>query len=338
MKLQIRNYLLLIYFVGVLMNMNAQNKINYSDSIVLLDVKLQKRIQKNVLRIDDTTNIYVGDGNQQDLYYQSLIPSNPVKGVIVLFPGTWETTEHTWNSMAEFTKIAFKNDLAVIVLSINQRLTLTDEIFSVINTMCEHAISKYHLPQNNFVFGGFSMGGLFSLRYTEMAIADSTKAKIKPKAVFSCDGPIDLKHVYLNFQRKKDKNPGMNEPKYGIAELELYCHGTPTTNQSLYDYYSCYSNDLIDGGNAQFLINIPVRIYADVDPIWWMQNRHVDMYDLNALDQTAMIQLLNDKGNLKAEFINSYQQGFRIEGNRHPHSWSIVEPKSCIDWILKNLN
>lgn len=136
MKLQLRDLFLLICFFGVLINMNAQNKVNYSDSIVLLDVKLKKKIQKNSVRIDDTTNIYVGDGSHKDLFYQSLIPSNPSKGVIVLLPGTWETTEHVWNSLAEFTKIAFKNDLAVIVLSINQRLTLTDEIFSVINTMC----------------------------------------------------------------------------------------------------------------------------------------------------------------------------------------------------------
>ncbi|MBL0339898.1 MAG: hypothetical protein IPP71_02680 [Bacteroidetes bacterium] len=58
------------------------------------------------------------------------------------------------------------------------------------------------------------------------------------------------------------------------------------------------------------------------------------MYYMNGLDQTAMIQLLNDMGNKKAEFINSYQKGYRIEGNRHPHSWSIVEPVECMNWIL----
>jgi hypothetical protein len=62
------------------------------------------------------------------------------------------------------------------------------------------------------------------------------------------------------------------------------------------------------------------------------------MYDMNALDQSAMILLLNDMGNKKAEFINAYGKGYRIEGNRHPHSWSIVEPIGTINWILKCLN
>ena len=59
------------------------------------------------------------------------------------------------------------------------------------------------------------------------------------------------------------------------------------------------------------------------------------MYFLNALDQTAMIQLLNDLGNNRAEFINAFQKGYRLEGNRHPHSWSIVDPVECIRWIKK---
>ncbi len=129
----------------------------------------------------------------------------------------------------------------------------------------------------------------------------------------------------------------MNEPKYGIAELEAYCDGSPSTNPYWYEYYSPFTFKKNDGGNARFLLNIPVRIYADVDPVWWMQNRHVDMYDLNALDQTALIQLLNDLGNTKAEFINAYQKGIRIEGNRHPHSWSIVEPQTTVNWILECL-
>jgi len=34
------------------------------------------------------------------------------------------------------------------------------------------------------------------------------------------------------------------------------------------------------------------------------------MYYMNGLNQTAMIQLLNDSGNKKAEFINAYQKGY----------------------------
>ena len=179
------------------------------------------------------------------------------------------------------------------------------------------------------------MGGLFSLRYAEMANESPGMTAIKPVAVFSCDGPCDLDHLYQNFQRKLTKFPGAFEPTYGIKELEKYCGGNPSNKQKQYIYYSSYSHSQPDGGNAKFLKDTPIRIYNDVDPNWWMNNRGVDMYDMNAIDQTAMVLLLRDMGNKNAEFINAYGKGYRIEGNRHPHSWSIVNPKDTIDWLLK---
>jgi hypothetical protein len=43
-------------------------------------------------------------------------------------------------------------------------------------------------------------------------------------------------------------------------------------------------------------------------------------------------------GNKQAEFINPFGKGYRIEGNRHPHSWSIVDPAETIKWVLKYIN
>lgn len=304
---------------------------------LFLKKELLLNLSKHIISETDSTDAYVGDNNQKQLYYNILLPPSTIQGVIVLMPGTWETTEHLLSSMSSFCELAYKNNLAVLVLSINQRLTLTDLSIQLMNNMFADAIKKYNLPKEKFVLGGWSMGGIFSIRYTELANQDSSRTTIKPIAVFSCDGPCDLINIYNNFKRKFNKYPGQIEPAYGIREMEKHCGGTPTTAASKYMYFSPYSHGVEGGGNAKYLINTPVRIYGDVDPLWWMQNRHVDMYDLNALDQTAMIQLLNDLGNRKAEFINAYQKGVRIEGNRHPHSWSIVEPADCIKWILKSL-
>ncbi|MBL7900644.1 MAG: hypothetical protein JNK73_01505 [Bacteroidia bacterium] len=309
---------------------------NFRDGEPLfLSPGLLKKLSRTVISDNDSTNIYVGDNNRKELYYDALIPDGEIRGTIILLPGTWSSTEYNLSSTSSICELAIKNHLAVLVFSINQRLTLIDPVLDLMNAMISSAIKKYKLPENKFVLGGWSMGGIFSLRYAEFANQDSTKTVIVPRAVFNCDGPCDLANIYNNFKRKLSKNPGQNEPAYGTKELEKYCKGTPDSPGNLYNYYSPYSHHLNDGGNAKYLIHTPIRIYADVDPVWWMKNRDVDAYDLNALDQTAMIQKLNDMGNKKAEFINNYQKGYRIEGNRHPHSWSIVEPIDFINWVLK---
>lgn len=303
---------------------------------LFLEENLISKVSKNIVSTNDPDQVYVGDNNESALYYHAIIPDK-INGTVVLMPGTWETTEHAISSMQNFCELAYKNHLAVLVLSINQRLTLTDTILTLMNSMFSDAIKKYNLPKQSFVLGGWSMGGLFSLRYTALANQFPAKTVIKPVAVFSCDGPCDLISIYNNFQRKLNKNPSQNEPAYGINEMRKYCGGSPDEALNKYIYYSVYNN-VDSGGNAKYLLQTPVRIYADVDPVWWMQNRRVDMYDLNALDQTAMIQKLRDLGNQQAEFINAYQKGVRLEGNRHPHSWSIIEPNEAIAWILNVLN
>lgn len=294
-----------------------------------------KHLHKNIISESDTNEMYVGDNNLKQLYYHALVPENKAQGAMILLPGTWETTEHLISSTQKIHELAFKNNLIVLSLSINQRLTLTDEIVMLMNAMIGDAVHRYKIPTNKMVIGGWSMGGLFSLRYTELSRQDSSKTVVKPVAVFSCDGPSDLENIHNMFLMKLEKFPDNSEASYGIKDLEKYCGGTPNQVNAKYKYYSCYTHSEKEGGNAKYLLTVPTRIYNDLDANWWMQNRGLDMYYMNGLDQTAMIQKLNDMGNEKAEFINAYQKGYRIEGNRHPHSWSIVEPNDCIQWIVR---
>lgn len=318
---------------------NRQLSGNFSNGEFLnLSVEYLPHLKRNVVDQTDSLDLYVGDNHSKQLYYHSLIPEDTVRGVLVLMPGTWETTEHLISSTRELSELGFRNKLAILYLSINQRLTLNENILNVMNSMFDDAIKKYHLPKDKFIIGGFSMGGLFSLRYSEYAFQNDLNTSIKPVAVFSCDGPCDLENIYLNFKKKLSMFPDAGEPAYGIRELEKYCGGSLDSVSRNYVFYSCYSNKLKDGGNAKYLINLPVRIYCDVDPNWWIDNRGVDMYDMNALDQSAMILTLRRMGNERAEFINAFGKGYRIEGNRHPHSWSIIEPESCIKWINECLD
>jgi hypothetical protein len=301
---------------------------------------LTGKIKINDLNIPDSTDLYVGDSTSKSLYYCSLMPVQAPKGVLVLLCGTWETTLHVIQSNTGLIEQAHNHQLAVIIPSLNQRLSLNTTVLQFLNTVFTDAMQKYHLPADKFIIGGLSMGGLFSLRYAELSAEDPTQTDIHPKAVYSVDGPTDLENLYYSFKRRfnNPRNANKGEAEYAIKEFEKFMGGSPEQYRKQYIHYSTFSKSEEDGGNAKYLLNIPVRIYNDLDVNWWIENRGNDLYDMNALDQSAFINHLIGRGNKKAAFINAIGKGYRLEGNRHPHSWSIVDPEECIEWILACLS
>ena len=304
-----------------------------------LDEPYLKKLTRNSIAITDSTDIYVGDGNAKSLYYHLLLPEGEAKGALVLLSGAWETTAHVLSATKELSQLAVDNGLAVIVPSVNQHIMLTRENLDFLNAVFADAIAKYRLPKDKFVLGGLSMGGHMSVRYTELALEDASQTVVIPKAVFNVDGPIDLENLYNKWQQAllNERNTNKYEPEYAIRELEKFTGGSPEKFHEKYVWYSVYSTSEKNGGNARFLAHIPIRTYNDVDVNWWITNRGVDLYGMNALDQSAMVNYLIGIGNTRAEFINAYGKGYRLEGYRHPHSWSIVDAKECIPWVLKCL-
>ena len=56
---------------------------------------------------------------------------------------------------------------------------------------------------------------------------------------------------------------------------------------------------------------------------------------MNAFDFAAMTNELKRLGNTKVQLITTANKGFRKPGdNRHPHSWSIVDPVDLVSWLL----
>lgn len=321
---------------------DADNKFSIVHSTENTDTSkfnLTDRIKINNLNIPDSTDLYVGDSTSKSLYYCSLTPLQAPKGVLVLLCGTWETTLHVIQSNTHLIEKAHSEQIAIIIPSINQRLSLNTTVIQFLNTVFKDAISKYRLPADKFIMGGLSMGGLFSLRYAELSVEDPAQTVIRPKAVYSVDGPTDLENLYYSFKRRfnNPRNANKGEAEYAIKEFEKFMGGSPEKYRSQYIRYSTFSKSEEDGGNAKYLLQLPVRIYNDLDVNWWIENRGNDLYDMNALDQSAFINYLIGRGNKKAEFINAIGKGYRLEGHRHPHSWSIVDPDECISWILKCL-
>ena len=297
-------------------------------------------LERNVVNIIDSTNIYVNDGDSQELFYYALVPEDSIIGTLVLFPPTWQTSENVINHNIDLVKNAYSKNLLVIIPSINYNLCLDDVSTSFINQSFNDVLERYAPPSDKFIVGGFSLGGMNAIRYTEMAHESDFRTAIKPIAVYGVDPPLDLARLYNSFLRTIEKNfsqPAMNEAKDYIGKLNHQFGGTPEKFADVYVKYSMYSKSQKDGGNAKYLASVPVRIYCDPDIDWQLNNRRMDYYDMNAVDQTAMINHLLLMGNEEAEFINSLGKGYRLDGRRHPHSWSLVEPEECVEWIMKCL-
>ncbi|MBX9449076.1 MAG: alpha/beta hydrolase [Taibaiella sp.] len=143
----------------------------YDGNILNLDKQYLDLLHRNVISTQDSADMYVGDRDQTELFYYSLVPED-TKAVIVLLPGTWDRVEYVLSSNKTLCQLAYDHNIAVLALSVNQRLSLNEEVLAFINSSIEDAIKRYRLPGDRFIIGGFSMGGLFSLRYGALSRQD----------------------------------------------------------------------------------------------------------------------------------------------------------------------
>ena len=116
--------------------------------------------------------------------------------------------------------------------------------------------------------------------------------------------------------------------------LENDLGGSPEESLDAYINYSPYSYIADDGGNAKYYSNIAIRTYTEPDVNWWIANRGKDYYGMNSVDKAGLINQLRILGNDNAELITTTDKGYRPNGGRHPHSWSIVDEKELVDWFL----
>lgn len=109
-------------------------------------------------------------------------------------------------------------------------------------------------------------------------------------------------------------------------------HGTPQTNPDGYEELTPFNVADRGPGNEQFLDKTVVRVYHDVDVDWYLRERRRSVFDENYANGSELIKRLLLQGNLNAQFIQSEQKGYRSNGTRHPHSWSILNGVECIRW------
>ena len=124
------------------------------------------------------------------------------------------------------------------------------------------------------------------------------------------------------------------ESNYILQRSRKVFGGTPYDNLSGYYQMSPYSFNDTTQRAIKPLIDLPIRFYTEPDVLWWIEEG-VDYSMMNAFDFAAMTNELKRLGNTKVQLITTANKGFRKPGdNRHPHSWSIVDPVDLVSWLL----
>ncbi|MBA6156159.1 hypothetical protein H3Z83_06455 [Tenacibaculum sp. S7007] len=264
-----------------------------------------------------------------------LIKAEKQKGLLILFPCFPCDAK---NTLSEFkiSDISIENEFSILAMNLNQRLFLTQIEKQELVEQLEKIVSENNLPKENVFIGGFSSGGNVSLLISDYLIQN--ESKIQPKGVFVVDSPIDLLALYKTAQKNLKINfsqPSIQEATW-IKNFFDKEFGNPKDGITNYENNSPFTLETQNIQNLRNLKNLKIRLYTEPDLKWWQENRKNDYEDLNAY----YLKKLSDKlktefGSKNIEFTETKNRGYRANGERHPHSWAVVNEKNLIKWMTE---
>jgi hypothetical protein len=300
-----------------------------------------QKAERVVVFHEDPHDLYANfDKDSTTLFYEKLVPKTKPVAALVILPGAGESIEEVKKQIT-LHSLAVQKGILVIFPSINWGTNKHIPEHQFLDTIFSQVVQQHKVPKDKFVIGGFSGGGMLALTYTQKANREKGSTFLIPKAVFGVDTPLDYAHLWKHCEKDIERNvseAAVRESKWIIDSYTKEFGGPPDEYRDNYIKYSIFSYDEKDGGNARYLANTPVLLITEPDILWQMKNRQRDYYDLNCTDIAAMINLLQINGNKNAELVVTSNKGRRLNGQRHPHSWSIMDSRQCLNWLIKQLS
>ncbi len=267
--------------------------------------------------------------------YELIKPTTNLKKVLVLFGGFPEKPEDIKREF-KIIKIAKENSIAVIYMNYNQKLWLEKTEKQNLAEQLKSIFIKNKLPTDEIYIGGFSSGGNVSLLISSYLIKNKT-FRLEPKGVFIADSPIDLLALY----KSSEKNLTQNFSEVAVLESTWIIEnlgeqlGNPNNDISKYQELAVYTAESNSINNLKGLKNTKIRLYTEPDTLWWKENRMEEYKQMNAYYIKKLYESLKKSGFQKVEYIPTRNKGYRENGDRHPHSWSIIDKKELIKWIME---
>jgi hypothetical protein len=261
--------------------------------------------------------------------YWYLEPKGNIKGILVLLPGWGESPQSIFEK-TPLPRLLAEKGFVTIVPQLHQTLIADDYTVAQISQLIAIQSKRYNSNNLHLIIGGLSAGGAIAIGYAEHILAgDSTK---KLQGVFAIDPPLDLSRMYksaenklqYNCQSKLIRKEGDFIKKYLLRTMS----GSPAEQPDQYLKYSAFSANNKNGGNARLLKSIPIRLYSepDLDFIQKTYCKQLQYEDINAFDLEKLSKFLAGIGNKRAEYITTKGKGF--------HSWNILDPADCANWIV----
>lgn len=255
------------------------------------------------------------------------------EGLLILFPCFPCNAENTRIEF-DILEAAREHNVAVLLMNFNRHLWLSEAEKKEIEKTLIQATKAHELNTENTFIGGFSSGGNVALLITDYLT--SANSPIQPKGVFIADSPIDLLGLYKTSKRNVLNNfsaPAVQEGNWiiGLFDAEF---GKGDTSLVNYENKSPYFSKTHSTKNLSHLKGVKIRLYSEPDTVWWKENRQTDYEDMNAyyIEQLAA-DLRKLYGESAVDYIQTKNKGYRANGDRHPHSWSIIDKHDLIQWM-----
>lgn len=256
------------------------------------------------------------------------------EALLILFPGGGNTSKETKRDFKILRK-AIENKVSVLLMDFNRHLWIDKNDAQNLEKSIIKIINENELQTDNIFIGGMSIGGTVSLSLANYLAEKNSK--INPKGAFVVDSPIDLYGLYQSSQkdllRTDFSEERLAEPKWIINYFE-----EEFSKDSLLINIQKYAPITLETKNTTNIDALKfkkLRFYTEPDTLWYKTNRQTDFESTNAYSLQKTIELLESKNWKKATIIQTKNKGFRADGERNPHSWSIVNVDDLLKWILE---
>ncbi|KAA2243572.1 hypothetical protein F0L74_13860 [Chitinophaga agrisoli] len=294
--------------------------------ILLAPSTVAQNSQKIVFDTKDATN-----------YYLAIPPESPViRGVLVLFCSFGPPESILPET--RLPQVTCTNEILTIVASVKGALYLDTATTQRISSILQHVTNRFKVDTSKIAIGAYSYAGSTLLRYTELCYQHPEKFPVRPRAIFTVDGSLDLINMWQWCERQisKSYDPGMTGDARFISNALRQGIGDLKNNLSLYQALTPFN--LADtAGNELYLRHTALRLYYDTDINWQLTEKRNSLYDTDIPDATELVNRLLLAGNDKVEFVAATRPGKRNDGRRTPTAMSIVDEPECIQWLKQQL-